>query len=117
MRFIDILSLSLSILGIYGLPTLHSIFASPQFHGRDILGNVRSCHACTQRTDRHFMLTNRHGFENQFLRMRTGSHRSPGIFHQIGCHSLLWMNDSLGRLARCKMPPLQRCPTSRQLRI
>ena len=108
MRFIDIISLCLSILGIYGL-LLYLRFLLPRHviprvasalteaiqlldraeaigavprasEYRASLAMYESRHACLCNNSR---LTNQHSFENQLLRMRTESHRSPGIYQQL----------------------------------
>ncbi|KAI0001509.1 hypothetical protein BJV74DRAFT_794132 [Russula compacta] len=107
MRFIDILSLCLSILGIYGL-LLYLRFLLPRhviprvasalIEAMQLLDRAEAIGAISRTSEyraslamyeaRHacattLRLTDPHSFENQLLRMRTESHRSPGIFQQL----------------------------------
>ncbi|KAH9983547.1 hypothetical protein BJV74DRAFT_615233 [Russula compacta] len=89
MDLLDAFSLCLSILGIYGL-MLYPRFLLPRnivpyvaerlSEALQILDRAQSIGAIPQASEYRTTLAI---FENQFLRMRTESHRSPGISQQL----------------------------------
>jgi len=89
MHFIDILTLSLSILGVYDL-ILYLRFllprnaipcvATPLREVQQILHHAQSIGAIPRASEYAAALTI---FEDEFLRMRVESHRSPAIYQQL----------------------------------
>jgi len=89
MRFIDIINLSLSILGVYGLIfsfrfliPRHAIpcAATALSEARHLLDHAETVGAIPHGNECRAALAI---FETQLLRMRTESHRSPTILQQI----------------------------------
>jgi len=89
MRCIDIITLSLSVLGIYDLILSlrlllprHAIPCAAAVLGeaQRLLDYAETVCAIPHGSEYRATLVN---FENQFLRMRTESHRSPAMYQQL----------------------------------
>ncbi|KAH9959619.1 hypothetical protein BC827DRAFT_1212625 [Russula dissimulans] len=91
MHFIDIFTLSLSILGVHDLilylrfllprNLIHRV-AGPLTEAQQVLHHAQSIGAIPHASKYVATLAT---FENGFLRMRVESHRSPAIFQQLFC--------------------------------